>query len=272
MTRAEYMLEYVCGMSFLGNDFLPHSLSVRMREGGHDTMCRTLATLHAAGLRLVRNGKVQRDACLELVRAWAAEEEGNMVSCFSQKYKMRPMAPRNERERLMAHVENLPIEWKAEELIWSKMGLLLPGWQETYYRAWMHEASVGQVCAEYTKGLQWIIDYYLGKPVSYSWYFPWSLPPLWGDLVGALDISGSIEFVAPEPSSPVAPQEQLAMVLPLDSWWLVRDSKLRALPAKAPIYWPKSFGFFSVGKRWLWECEAEVPIMTVERLKQFNMR
>ena len=168
----------------------------------------------------------------------------------------------------MAHVENLPIEWKAEELIWSKMGLLLPGWQETYYRAWMHEASVGQVCTEYTKGLQWIIDYYLGKPVSYSWYFPWSLPPLWGDLVGALDISGSVDFVAPEPSSPVAPQEQLAMVLPLDSWWLVRDSKLRALPAKAPIYWPKSFGFFSVGKRWLWECEAEVPIITVERLKQ----
>ncbi len=268
MTRAEYMLEYVCGMSFLGNDFLPHSLSVRMREGGHDTMCRTLATLHAAGLRLVRDDKVQRDACLELVRAWAAEEEGNMMSCFAQKYKMRPMAPRNERERLMRHVENLPIEWKAEELIWSKLGLLVPGWHETYYRVWMHEANVGQVCAEYTKGLQWIIDYYLGKPVSYSWYFPWSLPPLWGDLVGALDISGSVDLVAPEPSSPVAPQEQLAMVLPQDSWWLVREPKLRTLPAKAPVYWPKSFGFFSVGKRWLWECEAEVPIMSVERLKQ----
>jgi 5'-3' exonuclease len=192
----------------------------------------------------VRDDKVQRDASLELVRAWAAEEEGNMMSCFSQKYKMRPMAPRNERERLMSHVENLPIEWKAEQLIWSKMGLLLPGWHGTYYRAWMHEASVGQVCAEYTKGLQWIIDYYLGKPVSYSWYFPWSLPPLWGDLVGALDVSGPIGLVAPEPSSLVAPQEQLAMVLPLD------------------------FGFFSVGKRWLWECEAEVPIMSVERLKQ----
>jgi 5'-3' exoribonuclease 2 len=132
----------------------------------------------------------------------------------------------------------------------------------------MHEANVGQVCGEYTKGLQWIIDYYLGKPVSYSWYFPWSLPPLWGDLVGALDVSGPIGFVAPEPSSPVAPQEQLAMVLPLDSWWLVREPKLRTLPAKASVYWPKSFGFFSVGKRWLWECEAEVPIMSVERLKQ----
>ena len=62
-------------------------------------------------------------------------------------------------------------------------------------------------------------------------------------------------------------QEQLAMVLPMDSWWLVRDSGLRGPPERLPAYWPKRFGFFSVGRRWLWECEAEVPILTATRLR-----
>ena len=266
MSPADYVLEYTCGMSFLGNDFLPHSLSVRMKDGGHETMSYTLDALHKAGLRLVIDGVVQRQACLELVRRWAVDEEVAIERGFDQKYKMRPMPPRNERERLMADVENLPIRLRAESCLWGRAGLF-PGWWNTYRREWLKEATEAQVGAQYELGLQWIMDYYLGRPVSYSWYFPWSVPPLWADLVGQF-AAGSAGLAAPEPSSPVAPQEQLAMVLPMSSWWLVRNPKLRALPLAAPVFWPKSFGFFSAGRRWLWECEPEIPVMGVERLRQ----
>jgi hypothetical protein len=57
------------------------------------------------------------------------------------------------------------------------------------------------------------------------------------------------------------------MVLPMDSWWLVRDHRLRPVPLKAPIFWPAKFGFFSVGRRFMWECEAEIPVISVERLR-----
>ena len=265
ISREEYILDYTCGMSFLGNDFLPHSLSVKMRDGGHDTLCRTLNNLHSAGLRLVRNDQVQRDACLQLVGAWAEEEETSIVHGFNQKYRMRPQPPKTDRERLMMHVENLPIEWASERALWKPESGLVPDWRDIYYRKWLHEANVDQVCREYVSGLQWIIDYYVGKPVSYSWYFPWNLPPLWSDLT---QVFTTCRIDAAPPSPPVAPQEQLAMVLPLDSWWLVRSSKLRGLPSSAPIYWPAGFGFFSVGRRWLWECETEIPILTAERMRQ----
>ena len=127
----------------------------------------------------------------------------------------------------------------------------------------MYGAGAQQTVTEYGRGLQWIMDYYLGRPISYSWYFPWSVPPLWGDIEAELRA-----VAAPPVTLPVAPQEQLAMVLPMDSWGLVRDPKLRALPGKLPAYWPARFDFFSVGRRWLWECEAEVPILTAERLKR----
>jgi 5'-3' exonuclease len=269
-TAEDYIMDYTCGMSFLGNDFLPHSLSVKMRAGGHDILCQSLTTLYRAGLRLVREGQVQVDACLELLRGWAATEDEAICESFHKKYKMRAMAPKTDRERLMMHVEGLPLEWSAETALWSKAEGLHADWRKIYQRKWLKEADMGQICREYMSGLQWIIDYYLGKPVSYSWYFPWNLPPLWSDLVVAFEgIPAGVSLEAPPPSQPVAPQEQLAMVLPVDSWWLVRSTRLRGLPGRAPVFWPGGFGFFSVGRRWLWECEAEIPILTAERMRSF---
>jgi len=264
-TPAEYILEYACGMSFLGNDFLPHSLSVKMREGGHDLLCRTLTQIHSEGGRLVGpDEEVRPSVALDLVRRWAAYEEEWIAENFDHKYKTRPMAPRNDRERMMIPYERLPLEWREEAAIWN--GKMLPEWREEYRRKWMHGAAPAQTVGQYMTGLQWIVDYYLGKPISYSWYFPWNVPPLWGDLEAELR-KGPTVLDAPV-TPPVAPQEQLAMVLPMDSWWLVRDPALRAVPSKLPAYWPARFGFFSVGRRWLWECEAELPILTATRLRQ----
>jgi 5'-3' exonuclease len=272
MPAAEWMLEYVCAMSFLGNDFLPHSLTVKMRDGGHDTMCRALSDLHTRGLRLVdAGGAVQPVAAAEFIAGWAGTEEGLLVEAVEHKYKMRAPPPRTDAERAMARVQNLPIEWREEGAVATGIGsdggaTLTADWRETYYARWLRGAGAVQAVDEFKRGLQWIMDYYQGKPVSYSWYFPWNLPPLWGDLhAGLLATSGGLK--AAPVSAPVAPQEQLAMVLPMSSWGLVRRADLRALPAKAPAFWPTHFGFFSAGKRWMWECEAEVPILSVERLR-----
>jgi 5'-3' exoribonuclease 2 len=266
MPVSEYILDYACAMSFLGNDFLPHSLSVRMREGGHDVLCKTLREMHETGYRLVRGGRVQSDACLELVRRWSRTEEWAITEGIVAKYKMRPPAPRNDRERLMRPFEELPLRWAAEAPLMAG-AMLVPGWKDSYRRLWLKEAPAEQVCAEYKAGLQWILDYYLGKPISYSWYFPWSVPPLWEDLERSFAVA-PMSLKAPAPTLPVAPQEQLAMVLPMSSWWLIRDANLKGIPSKAPVFWPTSYGFFSAGRRWLWECEPDIPILCVERLRQ----
>ena len=58
------------------------------------------------------------------------------------------------------------------------------------------------------------------------------------------------------------------MVLPLESWDLVRNPSLRKLPSLAPQFWPLEFSFFSAGRKWLWECEALVPPLTAGRLRE----
>lgn len=99
------------------------------------------------------------------------------------------------------------------------------------------------------------------------WMFPAWIPPLWSDLARA-DVSEETAGSASAAAEPIKPEEQLAMVLPLESWDLVRDSSLRRLPALAPQMWPKEFGFFSAGRKWLWECEARVPVLSAERLRE----
>lgn len=263
--NATYIADYICGMSFLGNDFLPHSVTVKIRDAGHDKMVDALRRLHDKGLRLTVGGLVQGPAAAEFISEWAVAEEDMMLTAIRHKYTMRPMVPRTDAERLMSGVQNRPIEWRAEarfvEGPVEKPSGLVANWKERYQE--LLNVPVEQCVAEYMKGLQWIMDYYSGRPVSYSWYYPWNVPPLWLNLKSALPGG----CVAPAPTSPVAPQEQLAMVLPLESWGLVRETRLRALPSKAPAFWPSRFSFFSVGRRWMWECEAEIPVMCVERMR-----
>ena len=65
------------------------------------------------------------------------------------------------------------------------------------------------------------------------------------------------------------PQQQLALVLPLESWWLIRDRSLRKLPNQAPQYWPSSFQLFTAGKKQTWECEAQIPLLLPQRLRYY---
>jgi hypothetical protein len=50
---------------------------------------------------------------------------------------------------------------------------------------------------------------------------------------------------------------------------LVRDKNLKRLPLYAPHMWPQAFSFFSFGRKWLWECEARVPVLTAAKIRQY---
>lgn len=256
--RCDFMMDYVCGMSLLGNDFLPHSLSVKIKEGGYD---RFFAAMKGCG-RLVVDGKVQYRGILQLVEAWALEEEGQIHEGFKEKYSGRGPPCRTDADRLMLETNRLPLTWSEESCMWSAGRGFVPEWRDIYYSKWMRGSDMDTICREYCVGLQWIMDYYTGKPVSYQWYFPWSLPPLWSDLAVRLKVP-----VMPVVTAPLKPQEQLALVLPLESWDYVRDAALRDLPQRFPAFWPRRFGFFSAGRKLLWECEPEIPVLTVGRFR-----
>jgi 5'-3' exonuclease len=260
---------YGAAMSLLGNDFVPHSLTIKMREDGHARLLQSLKELSSAGLPLLedKEGRLvfRHDTLLEVFRSWAAEEDCRMLATLKKKLQMRG--------RMEQTLETKPLEWMVEEgLVWKgQTGWTIhPKWTTVYNRDWLQcEGYADQtiICREYLTGLQWVLDYYLDqKPVDKRWSFPRLVPPLWSSLVRYLETQTYEEPVWTV-SEPIQPQEQLAMVLPLESWHFLEDPVLRYLPTLLPQFWPVAFGFFSAGRIRLWECEALLPSLSVDRIR-----
>jgi len=254
---------YVALMSLMGNDFLPHSITHKLNDDGHDYIMREVRAMKQGRGWLINDaGKVSREVLLDVCKRWCVDEEERMLHCIQKKNEQ---AQRGVAKGMDAS-EGLPLEWKIERNMTNGKTMAL-NWRSQYW-AFIHpQADKSVICSEYVYGVQWIIDYYTGKPVNLHWVFPSWIPPLWTDLAEWL---AKKEFPkrAEMYNAPIKPEEQLTMVLPLESWNLIENKNLKMVPLLAPQMWPKKFPFFSFGRRWLWECEARIPVLTAERLHE----
>ncbi len=268
MTPLQWTLDYVAGMSFLGNDFVPHGMTLKIRDGGHETLVHTLKSLHARGKTLTTfstesGWSYVQSSVLELVGGWAAEEENKLLQFIKKKGIQT-----NHQDWQMT-----PCSWRVEEtLLCSTRGVLHGDWEARMMEEWFgYGVKPEDACKKYVEGLQWILDYYTQqKPINMFWMYPWSLPPSWRALRSFLERGNQCASPPLEDYEPIQPKEQLAMVLPLESWQLQRDNKLQKLPTHFPHFWPKKYGFFSAGKIFMWECEAEIPLLLLPTLRSVS--
>lgn len=260
---------YIAAMSLLGNDFLPHSLTVKIRDDGHARLCRSLQELANQNKSFLeeKDGayRIDHDALLSILTGWAQEEETRMFHTLKKKQQLRG--------RVTPSLDNRPIEWMVEDCIFSRSNgawILYPSWRSIYQKEWLQcerQSNIDEVCREFLFGLQWVLDYYTGQTeVDGFWCYSRRLPPLWCDLVAYLQ-KKTYEPIPRKLRNPIQPEEQLAMVLPLESWSMLMSTPFRSLPAKLPQFWPMQFGFFSVGRTRMWECEACIPILSIDRIR-----
>lgn len=268
-TRLQHIYDYIAGMTLLGNDFLPHSLGFTIRDSGHERLLDALDTLHKERRTLTDENQILiKQSLLFILELLTNSEEDDIKSAFRKKYTISQQPPRSEAERAMLPVQNLPLEWAEEKHMWNN-NKLYDDWVDIYYRIdtpLSGEQDVREKCIAYFTGLQWVVNYYSGKVVSTEWMYVWTYPPLWRDLLRIGQSLDNLPVSDGEKCRSLEPQEQLAMVLPLESWSLVRNANLKSLPSKMPAFWMKPSGFHSLGKRWLWECSPRMPILTLKRV------
>jgi 5'-3' exoribonuclease 1 len=275
---------YVAGMSFMGNDFLPHSLSVKIRDDGHLILLSELRELEKEGKTLLNSEDTGFciDSLQRIFQKWSEKEADWIEKGFQKKRKVFPNdgGKRSTPEEAAASaLQKKPIEWFVEKEAMENTNKLqmIPNWQTIYNEKWLGVFSSQdkqRVCVSYLQGLQWILSYYTGQnPVDMFWYYPWRLPPLWKDLAEFCQTNTYFDFTIPSSHlSPIQPKEQLAMVLPLESWHILRevDKKMSILPSLYPHMWPNHFELFSVGRRWLWECEPILPMLPISYVRKIE--
>jgi len=262
----EQFYDYIFGMSFCGNDFLPTGLSLRIRDEGHSILLSGLQELWQNGLNLVTiDSEIKPNPRgLKAFAQWISKQEERLIVAMIHK-KMTARLGEDE-------AENLPLREQAERHLVNEMGQgrisLRSDWQSTYAKLALGEDSVEQRKArvqDYWKGWCWILDYYQGRPVDLEWVYPAGYPPTWKDLVTFFELPDFNEPCIKR--VPLQPQEQLALVLPMSSWGLMLNTPFRDLPTKVPQMWPQGFHLETFGKRFGWECEPMIPMLTPGRLR-----
>jgi 5'-3' exonuclease len=265
--------DYCFAMSFLGNDFLPPSLSLKMREDGHEQLLEALRRLRAPLVNTDRVERGERSICERsiceeglhtLLAGFADTEEGRTWRSVDRK---RSMAARATDETSLGQANWALVQGAEDCLLDLGTGRTKPPlsamWRSAYYSKLLGGVPPAAAVQKYLEGVQWIWNYYKGEDVCFNWVYPWTLPPLWSDFKHA-----TLPSVPPVllRSADIRTAEQLCLVLPPASDHLL-PSLHRRFAAAAPWLFPASFGFGSAGKRWFWECEPEIPVPTLLEVK-----
>jgi 5'-3' exonuclease len=276
----DFLYDFVGAMNLLGNDFVPHGMSLKIHDEGIEHVLTALKHMQPYS-PLVHDGAYSVSTLTNVLRTISLEEERYIVRNVRRKLDARPgvSSSTDEEARAIARLNDKPLEWAAERCMTVQKYLdgqehprwfMKPDWKTIYDASALWGCSVESVCTDYLHTLQWTLDYYVGKPVNMSWYYPWFLPPRMESLVESLQTYNSSYLSAPDMKDNVVlkPIEQLAMVLPVTSFHLL-PSSLQSLPKLYPHAWPSSWGYFSLGRRFLWECEPLIPLIQPSQIQQW---
>ena len=272
-----FVLDYCFAMSVLGNDFLPPSLGLKMREDGHAELLNILRRLHAQGGILIDQESltIRTDGLLDFFCLLAQDEELRVTKYVSRKqFQARNL----EKSEVEVGDNDWPMYHMEEVALLETSKTLVSNWRQIYLTQFFpgfQSSEIREIAKEYLYGIQWIWAYYTGRheDVCYDWCYTFSLPPLWSWICAYLQQEeGLPAFPDREEgtlirAADIQPAEQLALVLPLESWSLLPPCPQRALPYLAPHLFPATFSFDSVGKRFFWECESMIPLPSIRAIK-----
>lgn len=277
--KAEFLRDFVGIMNLMGNDFVPHGMALKINDEGIEHVLEAAKSLKEP---LVTGAAYNPGALATLLELLAAQEEGWVLRGIRRKLEARVGGSggggKDAEARALAVMNDRPVEWAAETCLVEPRrveGAEKPawffrnGWREVYNTEALEGADVGIVVRTYCQSLSWTLRYYVGEAVDMEWYYPWSLPPLLGHVAMALRKDGRIlELPTVVPKTPLAPLEQLAMVLPASSFGLLPVG-LQRLLEEHPWAWPTAWPVFSLGRRFLWECEPRIPLIQPALIREW---
>ena len=275
-----FILNYCFAMSVLGNDFLPSSLGLKIREDGHSELLDIIKNLTSKNIQLIHPEtlKLSFEDIKMLFTILSTTEETRIQKYIYKKHMMaRNLGQNQENAQFKLGDNNWPLA-HIEENVLSDGKTLVPDWKCKYLTHFFNGFSfkkrdIDRICKEYMYGIQWIWAYYTGEfdNVCFNWFYPFNLPPLWCWLKDYLTESQSLNLFPDRVlvrASDISPVEQLALVLPLESWSLIPQGPEKMLPMLAPQFYPSAFSFESTGKRFFWECESLIPLPSILEVKE----
>jgi 5'-3' exonuclease len=279
VSKQDFIHDFVGLMSMLGNDFVPHGMGLKIRAGGIPLLLEQYMTLPRPIVQCIEGEWKYNPLAIQAYFEWLMIQEPIlMLDAIKKKRSARigATASKDPAEQALARYNDTPIQWAAEtDMIRYST---LPGfespqiqlcdqWKAVYDTQALWGADLNLCVKHYLESLVWTLAYYSGAPIDTYWYYPWLLPPRSEAIVMYLK-SNSLPVVPNTKQAELRCIEQLAMVLPESSFHLL-PKELQNLPKLYPYAWPVKWGYYSYGRRFMWECEPLIPLIQPYQIKQW---
>lgn len=269
---ADLIETYCTACSILGNDFIPHLLTIELKNNGIETlMSATKRAIQSNGL-LVHNGAINHNCLIDIFKDLANTEDEDIHRVCERYIKKKSPHPSSlpsdyyglkNKDPLIHAIYNSPNKWRQE-----------------YYRViFDNNISIDSTvmfnaCNNYIKGIYWVYSYYKGRAIDCEWYYPYNYPPTIKDILNhsiANEAPVSHSDVPSGVLSHVPSYIQLLIVLPKYSVHLLAKKHQRyMLDIYSGLFhmYPVKYEIQTFLKTQLWECSPILPLININYIKQ----
>ena len=266
-TEAQDIIESYCVMcSLLGNDFIPHLLTLNLKAGGLERLISfTGMTYKTFGL-LVHDSTINYMALSDILQQISRTEDKDIYTSTEKYLKATTQHVGNKSEYYAI---------KNKDMIAEKIYSNISKWRHTYYKYLFNtnisidSAAITNACHQYITGIYWTYAYYKKQNNNNTWFYPYEYPPTVKDIA-----NHTLGNHAPELRNNTMALDtniQLLIVLPIESKHLL-DVKYQAYmeDIKKGLYhlYPKQYAINTYLKTHLWECNPRLPMINIDYIQK----
>lgn len=271
--------DYIFICFLLGNDFLPHILSLDIRYSGLDLIMDTyIKTYVGVKTNLITDNKINTYFLKIFLKTFSDNEDQIVKNVFDKRQKLNKYfkirSKDNEYDKQIEILNNYPILNMEEEYLITNESLYCKDWEKRYYKVcfdFTEKEEIDSICKNYFDGLVWVFKYYFSGCVSWSWNFEYNHAPTITDLSNYLNNNiediNSIKFTN---DKPVASIVQLITIMPKQSIELIPKKYHKLLTEfKYGLlhYYPEKYKLDTIFKRYYWQCVPILPPIDLQYIK-----
>lgn len=278
--EAKNLIEiYVCICFFLGNDFLPHPLTLSLKKGGHEKILMMAKTCMEREIPFWdEEHNINHEFIMEMLAMLSNDEDTELWKANEWYLKRRPHTPLHE------NVDSYPLQQEFKHPLARKIYEMKANtkWRSMYYQQMFHTklydtSVIHAACTTYIQGLHWTYRYYKRLPKDPNWYYPFGYPPTLRDLKNYV-VSMSQDdrsmllanFNVPANQGFVSPDVQLCCIMPKASLDILPKKVKQVMtdPSKGCTYmYPTEYQVQTYLKTHLWECIPVLPWINLQHIQ-----
>lgn len=263
------LIESYCVMcSILGNDFIPHIITLNIKSGGLDKLITVTEKSIKTYGSLVEDNKINQQTLADIFNAISENEDNEIISMISKEIERKPRDFTSQSQEFAI---------KNKDPVLHDMYNNAKKWRYYYYKRLfdinmnIDSLNISTASFNYIKGIYWTYNYYKRFDLDYEWFYPYNYPPTTKDINNYLKVN----IIQPieKNGSFLKPQYQLLLILPIQSINLLDieiQKYMTDITKGFKHLFPIEYNIQTLFKTHLWECCPILPIINIERITKIN--